>query len=240
MEPFAAIDEDSIFIRNVNMRITKSTNDSFHVTMVKLSNGGSKSLANNLVSKINYNIQQKDSTLLLDRGIAITPVDKFRNQQIIISISVSVGKRIIIKENSGWSWKTNDRINFGLTTNHGFNFGINNDSWDEWRNDDGERAYHWNHNVEYIMTADGLRITENNNLETLLESLDGTIDGEFNIDGKKIKIHGEFNEKELEKSVIDSNKKIITKPIVQKSNTNTQRLQNNFELENSILMRFCI
>jgi hypothetical protein len=37
----------------------------------------------------------------------------------------------------------------------------------------------------------------------------------------------------ISKSYIDfdSNKKIITKPIVQKSNTNTQRLQNNFELE---------
>ena len=264
LEPFAAIDEDSIFIRNVNVRITKSTNDSFHVTMVKLSNGASKLNANKLVSNINYNIKQIDSTLLLDKGIAITPVDKFRNQQIIITIAVPVGKKILIKENSGWSWKTNDRINFGLNTNHGFNFGINNDSWDEWKNEDGERAYHWNHNVEYIMTADGLKMTENNNLETLLESSDGTIDGEYNIDGMKIKIKGEFNKKEkkskeqlqkeydetqkkaneikkeLEKSMIDSNKKIITKPIVQKRNTNTLKLQNNFELDNPIMMRFCI
>jgi hypothetical protein len=254
MEPFAAIDEDSIFIRNVNVRITKSTNDSFNVTMVKLSNGASKLNANKLVSNINYNIKQIDSTLLLDKGIAITPLDKFRNQQIIITVAVPIGKRILIKENSGWSWKTNDRINFG----------INNNSWDEWRNDDGERAYHWNHNVEYIMTADGLKMTENNNLENQIESLDGKIEGEYNIDGMKLKIHGEFNKKEkkskeqlqkeldetqkkanelkkeLEKQTIDSNKKVVSKPIVQKGNINTLKLQNDFELENLIMMRFYI
>jgi hypothetical protein len=254
LEPFAAIDEDSIFIRNVNVRITKSTNDSFNVTMVKLSNGASKLNANKLVSNINYNIKQIDSTLLLDKGIAITPLDKFRNQQIIITVAVPIGKRILIKENSGWSWKTNDRINFG----------INNNSWDEWRNNDGERAYNWNHNVEYIMTVDGLKITENNNLDTILESFDGTIDGEYNIDGKKIKIQGEFNKKEkkskeqlqkeldetqkkanelkkeLEKQTIDSNKKVVSKPIVQKGNINTLKLQNDFELENLIMMRFYI
>ena len=59
------------------------------------------------------------------------------------------------------------------------------------------------------MTADGLKMTKNNNLDNQLESLDGTIDSEYNIDGMKIKIHGEFNKNELEKSVIDSNKKLL-------------------------------
>ncbi len=263
LEHFAAINEDSVFVRNIIVRLTKSTNDSFHVTMVKLSNGSSKSQANNLVSKIDYHIQQNDTTLLLDKGIVITPLDKFRNQQIIVTIAVPIGKRILIKENSGWNWKTNAKINFGLYTTNGFSYGINNNSWEEWNND-GERAYHWNHNVEYIMTADGLKMTENNNLETLLESLDGKVDGEFNIDGNKIKINGEFNKnreknkeqlkkeydetqkkadelkKELEKQTIDSNKKVISKPIVQKSNTNSLKLENDFELENFIMMRFCI
>lgn len=176
LQPFAALEEDSLCIRNVSIRIIKSTNDSFRVSMVKLSNGESKTQANYLASKINYNIQQKDTSLLLDKGLAITKENKFRNQHIIISVAVPVGKKIFIKANSGWNWYKNN--------------------WMQGQYFAEENSYNWNDNIEYIMTDDGLKITSNNNLETLLESLNGTIDGEFNIDENKIKIHGEFNKKE--------------------------------------------
>jgi hypothetical protein len=44
--------------------------------------------------------------LLLDKGIAITKEDKFRNQQVIVTIAVPVGKIININKRLGWrNWE---------------------------------------------------------------------------------------------------------------------------------------
>jgi len=62
--------------------------------MVKLSNGSSKADANLKAEKIDLKIVQKDSSLNIDKGIAINKTDKFRNQHVIVTIAVPVGKRI--------------------------------------------------------------------------------------------------------------------------------------------------
>ena len=148
IEPFASLDEDTVFVRNVRIRIVKTKTDSFSVKMVKFSNGRSRQNANVLVSHINYNINQIDSTLLLEKGISITPQDKFRNQNVLITIAVPIGKRIVIKSNSGWDWSHNARVSFGN----------NNDFDNDWDSDD-EVEQRWRHDVEYIMTKDGLKRT---------------------------------------------------------------------------------
>ena len=68
--------------------------------------------------------------------------DKFRNQSVYATIYVPVGKRIIVTDRIGWD---ND---------FHFDFGNDVNDWD-WRNDDN--GYGWDHNVEYIMTEDGLK-----------------------------------------------------------------------------------
>ena len=145
LEPFATFDEDTIYVRNIRLRIVKSNTDSFQVMMVKMVNSSSKAKAEEMVSKINYSITQMDSVLLLDKGLAITKDEKFRNQQVIITVSVPVGKRIYINENAGWA-NGNDVH---------FDFGNNNDYWD-WENNEETRSLNWRHNVEYLMTAKGL------------------------------------------------------------------------------------
>ena len=70
--------------------------------MVKMANGRTREEAENFASKINYSAKQVDTTLSLDRGIAITQNDKFRNQQVIVTVAVPVGKRIYINDNVGW------------------------------------------------------------------------------------------------------------------------------------------
>jgi phage shock protein PspC (stress-responsive transcriptional regulator) len=148
IEPFASLDEDTVFVRNVRIRVVKTNADSFSVKMVKFSNGRSKQVANQLVSNIQYNINQVDSTLFLEKGIRITPQEKFRNQNVLITIAVPVGKRIIIKETSGWGWGRYNRVSFG-----------NDNEFDyDWYSDD-EKEQRWKHDVEYIMTADGLKRT---------------------------------------------------------------------------------
>jgi phage shock protein PspC (stress-responsive transcriptional regulator) len=152
IEPFSSVDEDSSIIKNVRIRIIKSNTDSFYVNMVKFSNGNSKKQANELAQKINFNVQQKDTLLYLDRGISINPKDKFRNQNVVVTIAVPIGKKIIIKENAGWSWRSNIRIS------------LFNDSDFDWYNMDGSENA-WRHNVEYIMTNEGLKRTSNNVIE---------------------------------------------------------------------------
>ncbi len=156
LEPFASFDEDTVYVRNIRVRIVKSNKDSFDVKMVELANGRSKQESEQYASSIKYAITQKDTTLLLDKGIAITQNEKFRNQQVIITISVPVGKRIFIDENVGFGhWDNNLHVHFG----------IDNDDYYDWENNEDPKSYDWNANVEYIMTAKGLERTDNSNGE---------------------------------------------------------------------------
>lgn len=141
-EPFASIDEDTAFVQNVHVRIMRSESDSFHVTMLKMVNGASKAEAESRAERMEFNITQKDSALLLDRGIPVSKEEKFRNQTVYVTVYVPVGKRILVRDNIGWG---NDvHIELGGDIN----------DW-RWRYDDD--GYNWNSNEEYIMTSEGLK-----------------------------------------------------------------------------------
>jgi phage shock protein PspC (stress-responsive transcriptional regulator) len=141
-EPFEnLIDEDTAYVRNVYVEIAKSPNDSFQVTMKKTARSNTKTDANNLASLIKFNVEQKDSILLLEKGIAINKTDKFRNQMVIITVYVPVGKQVRVNNGIGWP------VHFG------------SDRWnDNWDNDyyDGEQNIRWQSDVDYIMKEDGL------------------------------------------------------------------------------------
>ncbi|MFY7652519.1 MAG: PspC domain-containing protein [Chitinophagaceae bacterium] len=156
IEPFASFDEDTVFVRNVRIRITKATTDSFEVNMLRLSNGKSKAEANRLANKIDFTVTQADSSLLLGRGIAINEQEKFRNQRIILTIAVPVGKRIIIRENAGWR----DNVHIGFSDHDDWNY-----RWDNYNEDND-----WDTDVEYLMTERGLeRIGKVNKLGKVVE-----------------------------------------------------------------------
>lgn len=146
LEPFAAVYADTVFARNIRLRIVKSDKDSFEVTMVKLTNGRTKQEAEDAASVINFTIKQDDTTLLLDKGIVITANDKFRNQQVIVTVAVPVGKKILIKEGSGWNWGNSMNVHLG----------INADNFDDWENSIESQGLSWRHDVEYVMTKSGL------------------------------------------------------------------------------------
>ena len=145
MEPFEGTDEDSAVIRNTTIHIVKATNDSFRVTMIKTACGNTRRNADTLASLINFNAEQKDSLLVIDQGISINKVNKFRNQHVIITVYVPVGKQIKINDRVN----TSSRINFSGPFNNNWErdfesiqFENLEDGWDE-----GE----W-----YTMTKDGL------------------------------------------------------------------------------------
>ncbi len=143
LEPFEnLIDEDTVYVRNIYVEIERSPNDSFQVTMKKMSRGHDRQDANSLASRIKFNVAQNDSILLLDKGIAINKTDKFRNQMVVITVYVPVGKQI--------------RIDNGIGYGHVY-FGSGN--WaNDWDNDyyDGDQEIKWQADVDYIMKADGL------------------------------------------------------------------------------------
>lgn len=140
LEPFRTYDEDTAIYNNISVHIFKSPNDSFRVTMLKLVNGATKTEADQMAAKMNFKVEQRDSLLVTDEGIAITRKEKFRNQGIVLMVYVPVGKQIRIDENIGWE---NGRISFGFEN-------------DDWRLGYRDQEEGWQHDVDYIMKADGL------------------------------------------------------------------------------------
>jgi phage shock protein PspC (stress-responsive transcriptional regulator) len=184
-EPFSSYGDDTVFVKNVRLRITKSPNDSFQVFLVKMAHGDSKGEAGRLASRINFNIQQTDSILSLEKGIAITRQEKFRNQHVIVTIAVPVGKRIYINENVGWD--KNVRVHFSRY----------NDHW-EWDNNETE-SYGWRHNVEYVMTEKGLdRVDKLRNEDDHEDDNSNEVIEEFRKSREQIEREKEQKIKELE------------------------------------------
>jgi heme/copper-type cytochrome/quinol oxidase subunit 2 len=185
-EPFNSYQDDTVYLRNVRLRITKSPTDSFQVILVKMANGDSKAQAGRLASRINFNILQKDSVLSLDKGIAITRQDKFRNQQVIVTVAVPVGKRIYINDNV--SWDNDVRLPFGR----------DNNSWD-WENSMESESLKWRHNIEYIMTENGLeRVNKQHNEDEDEEDNSNEAIEDFRKSREQIEREKEQKIKELE------------------------------------------
>ncbi|MEP6595420.1 MAG: PspC domain-containing protein [Ginsengibacter sp.] len=147
IEPFANFfDEDTVHIDNVQIRIIKSVNDSFNVTLVKMCNGRNRRFADTLANKIVYSIRQVDSILYIDKGIPITRQDKFRNQQVIVTIAVPVGKIINInKRFRDTHWE-----HFSGPWNDG------NWNWDSDWDKDEVRGWDKHFGEDLVMKADGL------------------------------------------------------------------------------------
>jgi hypothetical protein len=142
-EPFEnLIDEDTAYVRNVYVEIAKSANDSFQVTIKKTARGNTKAEATSLANLIEFNVTQKDSILLLDKGIAINKNDKFRNQMVIVTVYVPVGKQVRVNKGIGWP------VHFGSGR-------WNNNNWDD-DYYDSEEDIRWQSDVDYVMKADGL------------------------------------------------------------------------------------
>lgn len=161
IEPFQVYNDDTVRVRNLRIRIIQSKTDSFDIKYVTMSNGKSISEANLLAEKINFSVMQQDSTLFLDRGIAITNRDKFRNQHVIMTIAVPVGKRFKIT-NKGFSQTTININHRGIQSETINEFGDN--TWvDEWNENWDSESFSYDRGVEYKMTADGLEKIKSDN-----------------------------------------------------------------------------
>jgi phage shock protein PspC (stress-responsive transcriptional regulator) len=143
LEPFESfgLEDDTVFVKNIEIKLLQSPTDSFRVTMVKIANGRNRRSADTLANLINYSAVQNDSILLLDKGIAITRKNKFRNQRLIVTVYVPVGKRVRVDKSLNW----NSELLFGDSEY---------DRVDKMINEYEERG--WVPNMDYIMKPDGL------------------------------------------------------------------------------------
>ena len=137
-EFFDDLNQDTAYLKNIEIRIVKSPNDSFRITTVRSARGRTKNDADTAAHNIQLNITQKDSLLIVDKGIAITRKNKFRDQQVILTVYVPVGKQIRIDKNVGCG----DNFKFSNNWNDNDDVEIDNANWDE--------------NTDYIMQPDGL------------------------------------------------------------------------------------
>jgi hypothetical protein len=231
LEPFARIDEDTMYINNVSVQIIKANNDSFLVQMAKNSNGVSREQANELAGRINYPVSQQDSTLWVPRGIGISQNEKFRNQSVILSIAVPVGKRIKIDNNvGGWEGR--------------LHFGWHNDM-DDWRwNNDADYGYPWEFNVEYVMTNDGLKRVDGKVANDYEENNNDTIQPDLqDFDRQRQQLEEQREQKRRELQQLDSVLKKNTDTIPPAPATPAKTaviLENNMTIPGILLSRFSI
>jgi phage shock protein PspC (stress-responsive transcriptional regulator) len=186
-------DDDTIFVRNLRIRIVQSTTDSFQVKVVKLSNGKTVAEANNLANKINFDLTQQDSLIYLDKGIGINAIDKFRNQHVIMTIAVPIGKRIKISD-KGWS-QTNINIDHrGMRSETIDRISSDNDWYNGWDNE----SFNFSFGVTYLMTNTGLEKIGRADIETKEEDKVEMSDIENQLN--ELKLERERLEGDLKKS----------------------------------------
>lgn len=145
--PFLSMNEDSMLLNTVRVKVVKSVDSSYHIQMIKLARGNTPAIAEKNAVNIHFPVTQNDSVILLPKGFPISKNDKFRNQQVMMVVEVPVGKKIMIDKSVDWfDW-----------------FDINIDRRRRWNMDWDERwdnAYSWRNNVQYIMTGEGLERTD--------------------------------------------------------------------------------
>lgn len=146
--PFYPINNDSIFMRRVNVVVIKSLDDQYHVSIIKTSNGVNNSTAEANANAISYNISQKDSMLLLPDGLITARGNKFRYQRVSVIIEVPVGKKIELDQSIDYynGYNRNFERNWKLNSRDSWRRRYNNGEWCEL-------------NKEYVMTDKGVKRT---------------------------------------------------------------------------------
>jgi hypothetical protein len=142
MDGILSMNDDSLFLNNVRLKIAKSADSIYHIEAYKYSNGSDEGAALSNVKEINYGINQQDSIISLDRGFSLQRGTRFRNQSVTVNILVPVGKRIVI------TGSVNRRLS-------SFHISTGRNDWDfddDWNNDNES----WSSDVEYVMTVGGL------------------------------------------------------------------------------------
>jgi phage shock protein PspC (stress-responsive transcriptional regulator) len=176
---FLNSNEDSMFLNTVRVKVVKSEDSLFHVHIIKMSRGYSPTKAEAKAKNISFSVKQLDSTLVLPKGFTIGRDDKYRAQRVMVIIEVPNGKKVVLDrslDTYDWFDVSYNRRGIGWTVDW-------NENW--------ERGYNWDSNIEYQMTEDGLKRTDKKDLKIKSgrikideDGIEGEINVEENEDGE--------------------------------------------------------
>ncbi len=94
------IENDFIFTDNMSVTVVKSMDKQYGLRLNKSSRGSNRKVAGALANNIDFTYEINDNELSISPYIDFPLVDKFRNQQVEISIELPVGKSIYLEESS--------------------------------------------------------------------------------------------------------------------------------------------
>ena len=162
--------EDSLLLSNIKIKLNKSRDSQFHVTVIKRSKAPSSGDAERYAEEISYSITQQDSLLVLPIAFPITQSTKFRNQQVIVEIEVPVGKEIYLDgraDELSWYNIRGGRRGLIINVDDGY------DEEDQWRS-----------GIWYIMKERGIekKYPEKELLNDRIENIKEGIRKELNIE----------------------------------------------------------
>lgn len=142
---------DTMKLTDIKVRVVKSDNPNYTVTLQRFSRGRSGADALRRAGKIEYNVQSLDSVLTLGSGFGIDKYSKYRNQRVIVEIGVPVGKMIRFDESVADQF---NNINIRFRDN---NYSNRNNRRRVRTNDDWnwDSYFNWSPNVDYVMTESG-------------------------------------------------------------------------------------
>lgn len=137
--------EDSLKLANVDIRVVKSEDSNYAVTVWKRSRGRSRREAEARATNIQYAVSYADSVLDLGSGFGIDRSSKFRAQEVMVEIRVPVGKKLRFDPS------VTDKLE-PMNVRIGSS-GPKRRSWDDdW---DDDRSFNWQTGVDYVMTETG-------------------------------------------------------------------------------------
>ena len=140
--PFRIVSKDSLWLNTVQVNIEQSADSFFHVYQTRSSRGADVLDAKRTAGNVQFPVVQTDTIIALPKGFTISTKDKFRNQQVLVTVEVPLGKTIrLAKDIDDYSWFTvNTHGRVSCHTSH----------WSDDRNVYGT-------DKDYIMTATGLK-----------------------------------------------------------------------------------
>lgn len=180
--PLYALNQDTLLLNTIRLNVVKSPDSNYHLYRVKFGRGNNPAAARSIAERIRFDIEQKDSTLILPRNFAISQGEKWRNQQVMVIIEMPVGKRIQLDRSLDlYRW-------FDVNTDGRRGWNVHFD--DNWNN-----GSNWTTGKEYIMTPDGLQKTEDLD-EKELKS--GHFKMKIDQNGVDIDVQGDFRDRQQE------------------------------------------
>jgi phage shock protein PspC (stress-responsive transcriptional regulator) len=235
--PVYGINQDTLMLNNVRVNLVKSKDSSFNIYKVRFSRGNNPDVARKLAEKIQFNMTQQDSVLMLPKGFPISRNDKFRNQQVLVVVEIPVGKRIQLDRSiTNFEW-----FDVNYNRRRGWNF-----DWDE----NWDHTYHWESNREYIMTPEGLERVDKFDQQELrkgrfkLRIKDGELDVEAEGDFNNRDSQYRFRERKEDQKSIISIDTVVTKaeknPEENNGATNESSLRNLKKVSGELSSHFSI